>query len=99
MVEKDIQIKVPKNIVTLEGDQIIWILTKIFMGVQPSLNHIICWMFEHLCTKKQVELVALPREFMLFYFGFEEDMKKVLEYFPWFLGRKGLILKKWEKGF
>ena len=36
---------------------------------------------------------------MCFNFACEEDMDKVMELGPWFLGKKGLVLKKWYKGF
>lgn len=44
-------------------------------------------------------MIALPREFMSFNFSYEEDIEKVMEQCPWFLGKKGLVLKKWYKGF
>lgn len=42
----------------------------------------------------QVDLIAMPKEFLMFQFSNEKDMQKVLELGPWFMGRKGLVLKK-----
>lgn len=51
-------------------------------------------MIDHYKTKGYVDLISLPREFLLFKFSCKEDMEKVLELGPWFLGRKGLVIKK-----
>lgn len=49
--------------------------------------------------KKNVEIIALLNDFILFTFLLEEDMNGVLENGRWFFGKKGLFLKRWTRGF
>lgn len=70
-------------------------LVGIFMGIHPNLEAICLWMFEKWKTSRQVDLIALLGEFLMLKFTKAEDMEKVLELGPWFMGRKGVILQKW----
>jgi len=54
-----------------------------FVGIQESLDIIQRWMFIHCKTKEKVNLIALPREFLLFKFSYEENLEKVMEFGPW----------------
>lgn len=60
------------------------------------MDLIIKWMFEKWKTVGEVELIAMLCKFLMFIFTNEEDMRMVLELRPWFMGRKGLALKKWH---
>ena len=99
ITKNKIRIKFPKTIITQEEDWQKLTLVGRFVRIRPSLDVIRRWMIERWCIRNNVELVALPLEFLLFKFRSEEDIQKILDLGPWFLGRKSLVLKQWYKAF
>lgn len=69
------------------------------MTIQPGIEIIKRQMTKNWKTKGHIELVALLRAFLSFNFACKEDLEKVMELGPQFMGRKGLVLKRWYKGF
>lgn len=94
-----VSIIVPKSITEVGESDLLHALVSRFVGVRPPIELIKSWMKECWSTKGLISLVTLPREFLIFKFQFEEDLQNVIELGPWFLEKKGLLIKRWDNNF
>lgn len=99
VVEDKKRLMIPQVIIDYEAEKKKNCLVGRFVGIRPNLDLIRNWIKEKWKTTGQVDLIVMPKEFLMFRFANTDDMRMVMELGPWFLGRKGLVLKKWHVGF
>jgi len=82
-----VSITIPKSIIDLEESNLKNALVGRFVGVRPPIELIQSWIHDRWSTKILFSII-IPNEFLIFKFQFEEDLQKVMELGPWFLGKK-----------
>lgn len=70
-----------------------------FAEARPNMDIIRQWMYEKWKITRQVDLIPLRLDFLMFKFYNEEDMENVLDLGPQFLGRKVRVLQRWNPDF
>lgn len=88
-----VSIIIPKTIMEAGERDLQNTLVGRFVGVRPLIELIQRLIQEIWSTKGPISLIVIPKKFLIFKFQFKQDLQKVIELGPWFLGKKGLIIK------
>lgn len=93
-----LKLKIPRvitNQTTIRGR--LSLIGKI-QGARPNINDV--WRWEKFKWKlcESLDIIMLPKNYMLFAFINKKDLNMILSS-SWFFGNRGLILERWRPGF
>lgn len=93
-----LKLKIPKVVIDQIIDRDKQSLINKVQSMRPNIDDVRKWTKNKWNNKGNMNIIALPNNYLLFVFKNEEDQNTILST-PWFIGTMGLFLEKWQLRF